>query len=92
MKKSADFLKECRESRNLSQKEVATQLGYSTSQFISNWERGQSQPPISKIRELAAIYKIDVQLIFDLILEDHVEEVKKSFTNRFYRMKDIETF
>lgn len=50
--KFGDFLREKRMKAGLSQKEVALGLGYTTPQFISNWERGLSNPPISSIRKL----------------------------------------
>lgn len=39
----AELLKEKRLAAHISQKTVAEKLGYTTAQFISNWERGVSQ-------------------------------------------------
>ena len=52
------YLKKCREKRGLSQKEVSVLLGYSSPQFISNWERGESDPPVKVLAKLAKIYRI----------------------------------
>jgi transcriptional regulator with XRE-family HTH domain len=40
------ILKKAREDAGLTQKQLADELGYSAAQFISNWERGVSSPPI----------------------------------------------
>jgi transcriptional regulator with XRE-family HTH domain len=83
MNSCGDFLKRCREAQNLSQKDVSTHLGYNTSQFISNWERGLSQPPIPTIRTLAKLYKIEADVLFNVILETQVELVRKSLRQKF---------
>ena len=41
----AKGLKQKRVAAGLSQRDVSDELGYSTPQFISNWERGISCPP-----------------------------------------------
>jgi len=54
----ADFLKQKRVAAGLSQRDVADKLGYSTPQFISNWERGVSHPPINALKKLGELYKV----------------------------------
>lgn len=49
-------LKDCRNKAGLTQKNVADRLGYSSAQFISNFERGIAAPPVKRIRVLAKIY------------------------------------
>ena len=83
MNKCGDFLKKCREAQGLSQRDVSTQLGYNTSQFISNWERGLSQPPIPSLRKLAKLYKIDAETLFNVILEAQVEIVRTTLREKF---------
>ncbi len=83
MNSCGDFLKKCREAQNLSQKDVSTHLGYNTSQFISNWERGLSQPPIPTIRTLAKLYKVEADVLFNVILEAQVELVRQSLRQKF---------
>lgn len=70
------FLKEKRIKRNLSQSEVAQLLKYSTPQFISNWERGVSSPPLDKINTLIDLYGLSRREIIEVILDetrDHLE-------------------
>lgn len=81
----AQYLKRKRGEARISQIEVAKQLGYTTPQFISNWERGVSSPPLEKLGEIARIYKIPrrelvekVSLIFRIRVMSAVYGNKKS--------------
>ena len=82
--KLAQFLKEKRTQSGLSQKDVATKLGYSTSQFISNWERGISQPPINILRTLASMYKVAAEQMFNVLLEETMVQVRTDLKRKFY--------
>lgn len=82
--KLALFLKEKRTQSGLSQKDVATKLGYSTSQFISNWERGISQPPINILRTLADMYHVSAEQMFNVLLEETMAQVQIDLKKRFY--------
>ena len=82
--KLAQFLKEKRTLSGLSQKDVATKLGYSTSQFISNWERGVSQPPINTLHTLANMYKISAEQMFNVLLEETMIQVQADLKRKFY--------
>ena len=48
-----------RKEKNLTQVELADQLGISY-QAVSNWERGDSMPDISKLSELAEILEVSI--------------------------------
>ena len=82
--KLALFLKEKRTQSGLSQKDVATKLGYSTSQFISNWERGISQPPINTLRTLATMYNVGAEQMFNVLLEETMIQVQADLKKKFY--------
>jgi len=82
--KLAQFLKEKRTQSGLSQKDVATKLGYSTSQFISNWERGISQPPINTLRTLADMYNVAAEQMFNVLLEETMQQVQADLKKKFY--------
>jgi transcriptional regulator with XRE-family HTH domain len=85
MKKTdlAMFLIEARTSANLTQGEVAAQLGYKTSQFISNWERALSCPPISIVTKLSKMYGVDEQNLFELMVKSSLERVEASMREDF---------
>ena len=78
------FLAERRETLGLSQKEVATKLGYQTPQFVSNWERGLAQPPPDILHKLCAIYKVKPEEMFQQLLNTKMEAVKASLERKFY--------
>ena len=50
---------ECRKQKNMTQVELADAMGVSF-QAVSNWERGNSMPDISKLSELAEILGISI--------------------------------
>ena len=68
------YLKTLREKNNLSQQQVAEAFKYESSQFISNWERGQSKPPIFRVKQLAELYKENPSALFDKIYKQEAEE------------------
>ncbi|MCI8969163.1 MAG: helix-turn-helix domain-containing protein, partial [Lachnospiraceae bacterium] len=59
MTKIAKKICTLRKELNMTQVELADQLGISY-QAVSNWERGNSMPDISKLPELAAIFNISI--------------------------------
>ncbi|MES2768675.1 MAG: helix-turn-helix transcriptional regulator [Bdellovibrionota bacterium] len=54
------YLREKRLSKKLTQVQVAKSLGY-TSQFIANWERGVSSPPLEVLRQVIDMYSINLR-------------------------------
>ncbi|MCB0378100.1 MAG: helix-turn-helix transcriptional regulator [Bdellovibrionales bacterium] len=74
-----EFLREQREAAGLSQKEVATKLGYSSAQFISNWERGISAPPVKILRKLAKLYNVKDATLLDTYLTFVVQSIEDEF-------------
>lgn len=80
----ASFLRTHREQSGISQAEVAKKLGYSTPQFISNWERGLSAPPFNAFKKLATIYKVDADELFQVLLETKLDEVAKDMRDKYY--------
>lgn len=84
VKALSDFLKEKRTQAGLSQKDVADKLGYSSAQFISNWERGLSSPPMHTLKKLAEMYSVNVDEMFDVILESALEQVRIDLQKKFY--------
>lgn len=48
-----------RRGRNMTQMQLADEMGVSF-QAVSNWERGQSMPDISKLPELATLFEVSI--------------------------------
>lgn len=61
------FFCQKRQDARLTQRDVANKLGYTSPQFISNWERGLSQPPYDVLPEIANLYAIPPQDIIDIM-------------------------
>jgi transcriptional regulator with XRE-family HTH domain len=80
----AGFLKEKRISAGLTQSEVAQKMGYSSPQFVSNWERGLANPPVFVLRDLTKMYKVSADSMFDILVED----VKSELHREFYSSKN----
>lgn len=67
--KLGQYLAEGRQKAGLTQREVSLTLGYSSAQFISNFERGISSPPLAKLRELIQMYKLDHGKVIKMLTE-----------------------
>lgn len=65
-----------RESKNMSQEELAERLGVSR-QTISNWENDKVTVDVDKAQEICKIYGIDMNALFD-IEPMHTEPSKQS--------------
>jgi transcriptional regulator with XRE-family HTH domain len=58
-------LKSLRLKSGLSQGKVARALGYTSPQFVSNWERGLSEPPIETLVKITELYRVPSDIILD---------------------------
>ena len=71
-------LKELRQEKSLTQKDLADKLHVSF-QTVSKWENGENEPDISTLRELAKLFECSVDY---LINEDEIEHEKESEPNK----------
>ena len=62
MQKVGRIISDLRKKKNLSQMELANQMGISF-QAVSNWERGTSMPDISKLPELSELFGVSIDEI-----------------------------
>jgi transcriptional regulator with XRE-family HTH domain len=74
-----EFLKEARIKSGLSQIEVSKPLGYSSAQFISNWERSLCPPPAASMPEICKILKVDRAVAMNLMIEEATESIRELF-------------
>lgn len=65
------YLRKKRVAQNLTQMEVAEMFGYSSPQFISNWERGESAPPEEILPSLVVAYRIKPKELSKFLLKIH---------------------
>ena len=85
------FLKTKREKAGLTQKQVSDELGYTTPQFVSSWERGEREPPMNVIWRLASIYNIAAEKIFDVMLEYRHAMIEQELRAEFLAVRPKST-
>ena len=59
----------------MTQKELADFLGYSSPQFVSNWERDLALPPLKVLGKITELLDLDSKTILEAILEDQRHEI-----------------
>lgn len=69
-------IKKMRFERNLTQEEIATQLGVSF-QAVSKWERGEGYPDITMLPVIANYFKVSVDELLGVGETDMLEEYNK---------------
>ena len=87
IKSLAQFLKDARASAGLSQKNVSDALGYTTVQFVSNWERGMREPPARVLIELVQLYGIDSETLYEVLLNEKINRARKEVDQIFKNRK-----
>ena len=75
------LLKQQRIQKNLTQGDVSKLLGYSSPQFVSNWERELARPPMETMGKLLDLYGIDKREF----VEFWVEEQRSIITHILYK-------
>jgi len=63
-----EYLAKMRAKAGLTQRAVAEKLGYSSAQFISNFECGMSLPPLRKLKLMIEIYDADPNTLLRLVM------------------------
>ena len=74
------FLKEKRESKGMTQAQVAEKLGYGSPQFISNIERGISRVPMKSLKAFMQVYDLNTDQVINLLLEEKKEQLRKQLS------------
>ncbi len=84
MQKIGKKIVSLRKQNNMTQMELADKMGISF-QAVSNWERGNSMPDISKLPELAEIFEVSLDELLgeksslvEAAVENSLEECVKS--------------
>lgn len=73
--RTGGYLQGARQASGLTQTDVSQRLGYSSAQFMSNFERGISMPPLEKLRDLVKIYSLEIALLLENVMADKREEL-----------------
>jgi transcriptional regulator with XRE-family HTH domain len=73
-----NFLAENREKAGLTQRAVSLALGYSSAQFISNFERGIVTPPLKKMKILIKLYGLDVADVIERLIAIESAKIREA--------------
>lgn len=60
MREIGTFFKNCRIRAGITQKSLSNRLGYTTPQFVSNWERGKGAPSKEAMKVLVRVLSIQM--------------------------------
>jgi len=72
------WLKSWRVDAGLTQLDISQKLGYSSAQFVSDWERGVSAPPSEIVSKLIKVLGIPKVLFLKIILEEQKLVLEKN--------------
>jgi transcriptional regulator with XRE-family HTH domain len=75
------FLKQKRKAAGVRQREIAKVFGYTSSQFVSNWERGLCAPPFDALPVLCKMLHISRRQMISMVLEETEADLKVKFNN-----------
>jgi len=78
-----EVLRELRTNAGISQGRVAQVLGYKSAQFVSNWERGLSEPPIETLATLAELFQISSDSILETYIWFRLQELERDIRAKF---------
>ena len=74
------YIRQCREKSGRTQAEIAKALGYSTAQFVSNWERGLSVPPFAALPRLNSLIRLNVKNFINLYVAETGRMIRSEMT------------
>ena len=75
-KNLGNFLRQARMKKGFSQGQVAKKLGYTSPQFISNFERGIASPPCKNLKVLVDMYGISPNELIEIMYEEQQMQLK----------------
>lgn len=81
-----NLLKEKRIEKGITQMSLAKDLGYSSPQFVSNWERGMCSPAFDTLPQVCKILGIPKKEIIEIIIDETRSELEANF-NRGLKTK-----
>ena len=71
-------LKVIRQARGLRQLDVACKLGFTTTDRISHWEKGQAMPNVINLFRLCEIYRVYPQELYPMLFEKIIRAESRS--------------
>lgn len=81
--KLKNLIKQKRIEKKYSQVDLGKSLGYSSGQFVSNWERGESYPPMDRLAKMSLLFDLQKEDLISLFLEEQSEIKKKEYSKAY---------
>jgi transcriptional regulator with XRE-family HTH domain len=85
-----DKIKQIRESREVSQQQLAKKLGYRTNSYVSDIEKGKFIPSMEKLGKIAEALGTPLSALEDLIFEVKCEEIGIKDTDFINLIRDYQ--
>lgn len=79
---SAEALKQARINKGLSQNQVAEKL-HVTRQTVSRWENGRGYPDMDNLADLADLYNVPYEILFDKEPRDLSDLPRLTFSSKY---------
>ena len=76
-KNFGEYLKDMRKIAGVTQGQIAKELGYTSPQFISNYERGLCYPPENNLKQIADIIKLDFEKLVANFISSKAMDMKE---------------
>jgi len=71
-----DLIRSTRKQKGISQVEVAKKIGRS-SQFVANWEREASNPPLNIIRPVCEVIGLGIKEAKQALVQDYIAKLNE---------------
>ena len=69
----------------LTQKEVAEEFNFNSAQFVSNWERGENEPPAKYLRALANLFSVNPDDLIETYIVFVSEKIRENASKESYQ-------
>ena len=73
----AKLIRAARQFQNMTQAELAKELGYSSCQFVSNIERGCSTLPLDKFKKISPLLDLSLDALASAYLVDVKAQIRR---------------
>lgn len=80
--KLANLLQQSRLDAGVSQKDLSLLCGWSTPQYVSNFERGLSLPPMQVVELICEAIKLDPKIVYQLMHDSQIEKINKKYKGK----------
>ena len=78
-KSFGEYLKLKRIEKKLSQSDISSQLGYTSSQMVSKWERGLCGPKFNDLVKLTKIFDIESEEMLHILMKEQMMLFMREF-------------